>query len=152
MVLLEEASKGKGGDPAGFEALVVARTTAERRCFDLAMSLPVGSGKMRVVQMKTRGGEEGYVEHIAGMGRALQQEVSQLSAALAVSKSTLSDEEVATLEAAFEGDAFVPVGERGGERALVTPATARLPNLMERPSALTKRLSGRRSLTRMFCA
>ena len=44
----QEAGKAKGGDPEVFAAALEKRTDNEKAAFDLAMSLPVGSGMLRV--------------------------------------------------------------------------------------------------------
>jgi hydrocephalus-inducing protein len=106
LLVQQEASQAKGGDPEAFAAAVAKRVADEKEVFDLAMSLPVGSGMMRVLRMNFAAGEDGYVEHITSMETKLANEVARLEKDLEDAKKLLSDEETAQLEADFEGDMF----------------------------------------------
>ena len=112
LLVLQEAAGGKAkkgeGDPQEiFDGAMEQRKVGEANVFDLAMTLPVGSGLLRILRTNMEGGEDGYVEHVNGTKDILTTEVEALLVKVNEAKSTLTDEEAAQLEADFEGDAFL---------------------------------------------
>ena len=79
--------------------------------FALSMTLPVTSGAFRLVTLDYSAGDDEYVEHISRLRSSLESVVTALSETIETAKASLSEEEIAQLEAEFVADVFVELTE-----------------------------------------
>ena len=110
-VLESKPGKGEPSPQEQVDALLAERKKTEHEAFALSMTLPVTSGAFRLVTLDYSAGDDEYVEHISRLRSSLESVVTALSETIETAKASLSEEEIAQLEAEFVADVFVELTE-----------------------------------------